>query len=59
MRQQPLRDVGVVLQQVALGDPELLPERLPEIRETNLPRAELQHDFIRVGWDDDLLRSHH
>jgi hypothetical protein len=33
VRQQRVGDIGVVLEQVALGDPVLRPEDLPEVRE--------------------------
>jgi hypothetical protein len=42
VRQQDRGDVGVVLNQVALGDAELGPERLVEIGERNVTPLHLQ-----------------
>src|SRR6185436_18626634 len=58
MRQQPLRHVRVVLQQIALRDAELLPERLAQVRQPHLTLAELQDDLVDVGRDGDALHGH-
>ena len=42
VRQQDRRDVGVVLDQVALGDAELGPEQLVEVGERDLAPLDLQ-----------------
>ena len=49
VRQQHRRDVGVVLNQVAFGDPELRPERLAQIREPDLASRDGQRRVVDVG----------
>ena len=39
VRQQHLRDIRVVLQQVALRQPELLPEDFAEVRQADVLRS--------------------
>ena len=48
VRQQQRRDVGVVLDQVALRDAELRPEQLVEVREMHLSGVHRQRDGS--GW---------
>ena len=40
VRQQPRRDVGVVLQQIALGDLQFFPEQLVQVRQAHLALTE-------------------
>jgi hypothetical protein len=49
VRQQERRDVGVVLDQVALGDAEPGPEGLVEIGERDLAPLHLQLRVARLG----------
>ena len=48
VRQQQRRDVGVVLDQVALGNPALRPEQLVEVGEMDFFAADRERD--RAGW---------
>src|SRR5207253_6475850 len=48
VRQQPWRDVGVVLQQIALGELQFFPEQLAKICELNLARTEAEDDVVHV-----------
>ena len=47
--QQPGRDVRVVLDEVALGDPEVGPEGLAEVREAHRARPEAHLDVVDVA----------
>ena len=49
VRQQHRRDVGVVLNQVALGDPALGPERLAQVRQAHLAAGDGQRRVVDVG----------
>ena len=55
MRQQHVRDVGVVLQQVALGQAELRPEHLAEVGQTDLAAVDGQDDIVVVAGSDGRL----
>jgi hypothetical protein len=49
MRKEPGRDVGVVLEEVALGQAELGPEELLEIRKTDGAGRETDLDVVGVA----------
>ena len=49
--QQNGRDVDVVLNQGALGNPKRRPERLPEVGEADLALRHRQRDVVGVGRD--------
>ena len=58
VRQQDVGNVGVVLQQVALGQPELGPEDLAEIREADLFALDGQNDIVLIAGDDQPRAAH-
>ena len=49
MRQQHVRDVGVVLQQIAFGEPELGPEDLAEVGEPDLLPSDGEDDVVLIA----------
>jgi len=49
VRQAHVRDVGVVLQEIALAQPERRPERLVEVREPDLAVGDPDEDSLPAG----------
>src|SRR5439155_27384879 len=56
VREEQGRDVRVVLEEVAFGEPELRPEQLAQVREPDLAVAELEDGVIAVAWNVDAAR---
>src|SRR5688500_16262121 len=57
VRQQVLRHVGVVLQQITLRDVQLGPERFVEIGQANRFAFDGDVRLVRVGWNRDAHRG--
>src|SRR5204862_2414675 len=49
-------DIRVVLEEIALREPELWPEHLAEVGETDLSLAELEHGVVAVARNADVAR---
>src|SRR4030095_14425815 len=53
VRQQHGRDIGVVLKEIALGQTELGPEDLAEIREPDLLALDRRQDVVLIAGDEE------
>ena len=58
VRQQHRRDIGVVLNQRALGDAELGPERLAKVGQPHFAAVDLQNDVVDPRWNRHGVGSH-
>ena len=57
VRQERGSDVGVVLEEIALGQAELGPEDLAQVGELHLPPVDGEEDLLDVARDDDRGRG--
>ena len=58
MWDEPRRDVRVILQEIALGQLQRLPEKFPQIGQPHFARAEAEHHVVRrLGLPDSPRRA--
>ena len=53
VREQHRRDIGVVLDQRALGDAEVRPEKLTQVRQPHLAAVDFQYDVVDLCRNND------